>query len=248
MDIFNQLSMNVKKVVLQTAFFMALAFCFTSNFGNSLYAASFQVSPVRANLSVTEKTSVFEFYNTGKDEVSVQVNVQKWMQDNGADVFENTRDVVVVPSVFKMKPGKKQIVRIAMLKPLKSDDELSYRVFFTELPNLAAEDSTKVKMRLRISVPVFIKPTGEPAPELLMSDFSLSGKTLQANNPSNQHVQILQFLLTTDTGEVIESTTGGYLLPKQSNQFKLDIPEGKVIKSIVAETDTAGKVSYESAL
>ena len=235
---------NTKKVVSKATFFALLLLSFV--FAFSANAASFQVSPVRANLSAVEKTSVFEFYNTADEEVSVQVDVKKWMQENGQEKFEKTRDLVAVPAIFKMQAGKKQVVRIALLKPQASDVEEAYRLFFTELPGPQKKENTNVKMRLRISVPVFIKPTEITlAPQLVLSNFDSVEKTITVNNPSNQHVQILEFLLNTTEGVEIKSSAGAYLLPKQANTFKLNIPPGAVIQSIVADTDTAGKVIHD---
>jgi fimbrial chaperone protein len=213
------------------------------------HAASVGIAPVRVNFDAGERSRVVELTNRGSETVSIQADPVLWSQDeDAADVYSDTGDLLVVPRIFSIEPGATQVVRIGRVNPDAAPREQSYRIFFTELA--PAEDSgAQLQFRLRLAIPVFIAPSDPPAPklELIRSGHSEEGFEVVLLNAGNTHVQVLQL----NAGVVGElpadepaAVTGGYLLPGTAQRFLLPVPQHVRVTSIEADTDVAGILEY----
>ncbi|MGI9303616.1 MAG: fimbrial biogenesis chaperone [Gammaproteobacteria bacterium] len=210
------------------------------------HAASFQVTPVRVSFERANETTVMQFFNTGDEEASVQVEALAWSQTGGEDVYSPTEDVVAVPPIFKLKAGEKRIIRVALLHAPDVSKELAYRLFFTELPDPRKTDSpATVRMLLRIGVPVFVAPQRKSDAAFqwvsVTRDRNENGDqlTIKLRNTSNFHVQVQQLQALERSGKVITEDGGTYLLPGSTRELVLNIPSQAAVESLRIISDTA---------
>src|SRR5262245_61674732 len=104
----------------------------------SAHAASFSVSPLRADLTAKTKSASFTVTNSSSSPVSFQVAVMKWTQDEKAnDVYVESKDLVVFPRQFEVPAGGKRLVRVG-IEGAPVEKESAYRVFIEELPPAAS--------------------------------------------------------------------------------------------------------------
>src|SRR5262245_58348027 len=75
-------------------------------------AGSFNVSPVRVELSAQSRTQALTVRNDGAEPSVVQVQLYEWSQEAGQDILRPTGELLVSPPVFTVQPGQSQLLRI----------------------------------------------------------------------------------------------------------------------------------------
>jgi len=127
-------------------------------------AGSFNVSPVRVELSAADRTQALTVRNEGGEPSVVQVQILAWSQDSGQDILQPTTDLLVSPPVFTVQPGQSQLVRIALRTTPDAARQLSYRAILQEVPGPSRAGGPSLQVALKISLPVFVEPPVETAP------------------------------------------------------------------------------------
>ena len=89
----------------------------------------------------------------------VQVQTFAWPHGPATAELEPTRDLIAVPPVFELAGNAKQIIRVALRGAAAGGREQAYRLLITEVPRGGAA-GTGVRFALRLSLPVFVTPTG----------------------------------------------------------------------------------------
>lgn len=214
-------------------------------------AANLKVAPVRIDLDPGRRGEVVKLTNGGAGEVSVQADAVLWTQsEDGADVYTETGDLLVVPRIFTLAPGATQVVRVGRLVAADARREGAYRLFFTELaPPASAGESPGLRFRLRLGIPVFMQPE-QPAPaalELVASQRTDVGLELVFANPGDRHVQLLNFRSDRRFGqgpEDLEHPLGVYLLPGTTRRLLVPLPPDIAVATFAVETDVAGTMEY----
>ena len=180
-------------------------------------ASTFNIAPIRANLSGAHHTEVLTLANVEDDPVVVQVRVVRWSQADGEEQLDDTRDLLATPPVLQIGPKSEQIVRVALRQQPDPARELSYRIVFQEVPQTASTQFMGLRVALRLSVPVFIAPAGGKA----IADVGWEARwlpdgklELAATNRGNAHLQVTDFeVLLADAGGKIRGVTAKYVLP-----------------------------------
>lgn len=191
-------------------------------------ASTFNIAPIRANLSGGHHTEVLTLANVEDEPVVVQVSAMRWSQDKGEEQLEETRDILVTPPVLQIGPKSEQIVRVALRQPPDAARELSYRIVFQEVPQTAATQSMGLRVALRLSVPVFIAPAAGKA----VSDVAWEARWLAdgklevaAINRGTAHLQVSDFeVQLADAGSKIRGITSKYVLPGSRMSWMLTPP------------------------
>ncbi len=218
---------------------------------HSVPAANFRIAPIRVNFEAEQRSDVVTLANGSGEEVSVQADAVQWSQDEaGGDVYEATSDLLIVPRIFTIPPGGTQVVRIGRMRPADPVRQDAYRVFFTELAPPAEPGATPgLRFRLRLGIPVFMKPVAPAEPALTLVRSTRTGEGLEvvlANN-GQTHVQVLKLRSGRRIGRGahdIEEASGAYLLPGTTRRFVLPIPPDILVEAISVETDVAGTMEY----
>jgi fimbrial chaperone protein len=207
----------------------------------AVQAASLYVAPVRVVLTPSRPVASLTL-GSGEEEaeVAVQAEVMAWSQENGQDIYQPTRDVLVNPSIFRLSPGAQQIVRLGLQVPA-ADTERSYRIFFQQLPRDQAlpRDGTRgaqLQTLLRLAVPIFVPPAGasrqdaqwrlqRAAPSSATTPSGGSGHVLSIDNRGTDHLQLTQILVRREGGtELLRKNMSLYVLPGRSADVALDLP------------------------
>lgn len=182
------------------------------------HAGSFQVNPVRLELAAQEKTAVVRVLNTGDETVTIQSQLLAWSQQDGIDLLVPTREVLVSPPIFKLKPGATQIVRVGLLRQVDDHRELCYRLQIEEIPSPPAPDFKGLQVALRIGMPVFVKSREKAAQDL---HFSVSKPVngnldLSISNQGNAHAQLYELTIQAKEGQTVAAHKNSlYILPGQ---------------------------------
>jgi len=152
------------------------------------HAGNFGVSPIRVELDRSTKSALVTVSNDDSKPLAFQARALEWTQDeNGADRYTETTDLVYFPQQFKVAPGENRVVRIGYKVP-PTQAEKTYRLFIEELADTArAPTQTGVAVTLRFGVPVFLRPAAAaPAGE---AQLSVSSRNVRAllKNTGNVH-------------------------------------------------------------
>lgn len=222
---------------LVSAPLMSLIFVLLSQ---SAYA-TFQIDKVRSFLSANNPIDTFKITNSDtKGAIDLQGQIMAWTQNNGQDILTPSSDLILSPPIVRVAPGKMQLIRVGLRTVTPLQVEKTYRFFLQEITKLAPLEQTGVRVKLRLSIPIFVMPT---TPNYLL-DWNvkgLNGKQLTINvkNVGNVHVQIGGANLKTDDGATVgtSNTTGFYLLAGQSKDMNF-VMTNTGAKNVMLTADT----------
>lgn len=218
---------TVKATVLAGAFCMIAAL-------HPAVANTFQVSPVRVDLSAQLSTAALTVSNNGTEPVVIQLQSMVWSQENGNDQYGSTGDLIATPPIFTIPPGASQIVRVGMRRRPDTDRELSYRVYMQEVPPAPRAGFQGLQMALRIGIPVFLEPLNKTKPVLQFGVTRLAQDKLAVvlSNQGKVHLQVTDFKVTEPGQEqpLAVQQVSSYLLPMQQRSYTLTMDRNKSIK------------------
>jgi fimbrial chaperone protein len=159
-------------------------------------ASTFNISPIRAELSSGHRTEALTITNAEDSPVVVQVRVVSWSQKGGAEQLEDTRELLATPPVLQIPANSQQIIRVALRREPDPAQELTYRVIFEEVPQAAPKDFKGLRVALRLSIPVFVAPAhGKANAQMAWASRWLPNGQLElaATNNGSGHLQITDF-------------------------------------------------------
>ena len=202
---------------------------------------------------VTETTMV----NSTTTPARFEVMTALWHIVDGKEVLDETRDLIVNPSTFTIKPGASQLIRIGVRKK-PGNSELTYRILVkqvpvegVELPKLGAgalgKDSTAgMNIALTFSLPVYVTP---PSAQSNLS-FTATGQgkdvSLLLRNSGNRRAILRTVTFTrgsitlrTDTLPLLAGSDITLTLPELGEQagplkLKYEAEDGQIREQAVA--------------
>jgi fimbrial chaperone protein len=192
------------------------------------WAGSFQVNPIRIDLSGAKRVAVERVSNTGTEPVVVQLSVMSWTQNQGEDVLAPTREILISPPIATIAPSKEQIVRVGLRRAPDPQRELSYRLLVQEVPPPPKPGFQGLQIALRISLPIFVQPRqGKAKPALVWSARPTGPDSvrLSLENRGTGHIQFSALALY-ETGQkepVAEQRGLAYVLAGQSRHWDLTL-------------------------
>jgi fimbrial chaperone protein len=208
-----------------------------------VYAASFQVSPLRMTLSAEHSTDVLRVMNSSTTPTVVQLQIEAWSQEDGKDVYTPSRNLLATPPIFTVTPGNQQVVRVGMRAKPDAKQEICYRLFLTEVPPSPASGFRGVQIALRVGLPIFVEPAMDTAPALKWSAKRSAPTELQvsAANTGTAHAQILKLTLeTAGRGRTLAQESGAYILPGALHNWTIKLASplpANTPLEITADTD-----------
>jgi fimbrial chaperone protein len=226
--------------------------------GGLAQAAELSISPLRVGLAPGQNSGNVNIVNHGNEPIAMQVEAFAWTQDGGLDLHSETAAVLAVPPIFELAPGETQLIRIGLLVPRDSLEETAYRLVLTELksPVVSADNRglpmrTGLRMRMRVSIPVFVLPEAEPRPTLDLDGFVIvDGMAhFRLQNHGNTHVRLERLQLLGDggreTGSVQDFAT--YLLPGVSRKFVLRMPDHGRVEQVRVRTSAIERIDFPTS-
>ena len=204
----------------------ALAACLAT-LSPAALAGAISISPLRVDLSATAKTAALTVRNEDASATVVQAEVLAWSQPGGEDVLAATRELLVSPAVFTLAPGAQQLVRVALRRAPEPDRELSYRLIVQEVPQVAAPETTGLRVALRLSVPVFVaaERAGDAVLTWIADRDADGGLAVTARNDGPVHARVQRFTVRSAAGTVIEQPSLTYVLPGASRRWSFPSAE-----------------------
>ena len=198
-------------------------------------AGSFDVNPIRVDLTPQSRTGTVTVRNSGSDPVVVQVTVQAWSQNAGKDVLTDTKEMIVSPPIVTIPAGQEQIIRLGLRRAPDPKRELAYRMFLQEVPPPPRPGFQGLVVALRIGLPIFVQPRQGQAKGVLLWNLSMPSPDmlkLNADNRGTGHIQISTIdIFRMSEKEPIATFSGlAYMLPDQVRDWDLKLREPAVVK------------------
>ena len=210
---------------------LALGLCVTVG---PARAGSFQVNPIRVEMSKGATSASITLRNDGDEPIVVQSSVVGWSQDNGQDAYAPTSEALVTPPIMTVAPGASQIVRVGLRRGPDPQRELTYRVYLQEVPPPPKPGFTGLQVALRVGLPVFVPPTATAIRRLEWStQIRPDGIALTAQNTGNVHVQVTDYELRLPGASetLARESSLMYVLAGQRRQWNLSVPADR-LKSV----------------
>jgi len=114
-------------------------------------AGSFQVDPVKVEITANRRIAGVRIKNQADHPVTIRNYALSWTQRNGEDVQAEVSSLVISPPIVTIPPGGVQLVRIGLRSV--STPPASYRLIVEEVPE--ANPGTGIQVALRLSIPLF---------------------------------------------------------------------------------------------
>jgi fimbrial chaperone protein len=217
------------------------------------WAGSFEVNPIRVDLSAAARSAAVTVRNSGTESVVVQVSVQAWSQEDGKDVLSPTSEVLISPPIATIPANQEQVIRVGLRRAPDAQHELSYRLFLQEVPPPPQPGFQGLQVALRIGLPIFVQPRSGPAKATLVWDAQLRNPgsvSLKLQNRGTGHIQISDVAMYLPNGKepIAAHSSLAYVLPGQSREWELKLTHPGVKKTdrlrLKVATD-AGSVDTE---
>jgi fimbrial chaperone protein len=192
-------------------------FCLT---GPAL-AQNFQVSPITIQLQPGQMTTTLVVTNNGTATSGLQIRPFQWNQAAGADQLTPTEDLLASPPITEVNAGAAQTFRLILRRPA-TNTESSYRVLIDELPPPATPGM--IRVALRFSVPIFVEPASRALAAIEWHVvIDAKGAALVGENHGTKHAQILNPVLTQESGQALTVKAGrsSYILPNAENSWRV---------------------------
>ena len=190
--------------------------------GMAASQGSFTVTPLRVDIAPKATGGVIEVINTSAGTMTVQAQQRAWVQINGSDGQEDTRDLILSPAVFALKPGEKQVVRIALRGAPDARRERAYRLLVSELPNPQVSSvpvQSGFRIALRMDLPVFVAPL-QPASSEPSYAFDPATSRLHVRNAGTAHIRFTDFKVM-QAGRTVAELPVFTVLPGGERTFEL---------------------------
>ncbi|MBS3910584.1 MAG: molecular chaperone [Hydrogenophaga sp.] len=195
-------------------------------------AGVFSVSPVRMFMAPKDRAIAVTINNEGDEELVMQADVFLWKQKpGGEDELVLTEDMILSPPIVKLAPRSRQVVRLAMLRPRPTSEQLTYRLVVREVPEARpVEQKVQLQLALAFSLPVFITPPGaKPQLGCTVERVAMDTVRAQCENTGNAYAQPRELTLLSASGEKLAlRDSGGYILPSIKRSFDLKRAEGRI--------------------
>lgn len=194
-------------------------------FGGVANASDLRVQPALIDVAAPQAATALSLRTSGPEAADVQVRVFRWIQENGVERLEPTRDVVASPPAAKVQAGKDYVVRLVRVSKRPVAGEESYRLLVDQLPSRAKSRNGTIKLLVRHSLPVFF---ADPATDESSVKWSVARSgddvVVSATNTGGRRVRVSALSLKDEQGRSISLGDGlvGYVLGHSTMSWKAE--------------------------
>ena len=182
----------------------------------ALGAGTFSVTPVRIYMNTKDRAVAVTITNDGSEPVVLQAELFTWSQTpEGADQLAATDDLILSPPIIKLAPNARQVVRLARVKQVDIDRQLTYRMVMRQIPEaVQPKDNIQVPIALALSMPVFVTP---PAARYRIGCQAQRGQAgtldVTCRNQGSAYTQVRQIVVRHGERVLGRYEGGDYILP-----------------------------------
>jgi fimbrial chaperone protein len=202
-------------------------------FNSMLFAASFDIKPVRIDLNDKVRLEKLVIKNVSDADFPIQVRVYEWNQnEKGEDLYSETQDIVVFPKIMTIKVGEERFIRLGA-NVMPGAKEKTYRVYVEEMASETAEQKgSTIRLFMKVGIPIFINPPNKIEDKAELESISMNqGKILmKVKNAGNAHFIVTSIDVHGLNAEGQEtfnrSIAGWYILSGMGKSYEMEIPTG----------------------
>ncbi|HSV46545.1 MAG TPA: fimbria/pilus periplasmic chaperone [Ramlibacter sp.] len=222
-----------------------------------LWAGSAQgqvlIQPVIAELGARQKTVVVSLSMTegAAAPMRMQAQVLRWRQDlEGKAVTEPADDVLVSPAIAELRPGQRQVFRVALRNPRPLQEEMAYRLVFEDVAEPPLDEAGKpvagLHIRMRYDLPLMVAQAAKPVqlmrwkscPSQAAAQDAGAQACVRLLNAGNRRVKI-QSLRVAGQGweQELQIKEGSTVLAGAQREWRVALPSGQaVVSDVVVQT------------
>lgn len=240
--------------VLSLSLSLSLVLILGALYAPTASAGAFAVNPVRVELSAQRNSAIVQVENTANTEVTVEARTFAWSQPEGKDQLSPTREVIVTPQVFRLKAGGTQLLRIGALRKPDPLREIPYRLVLEEIPPPPSPAVKGLRVALRISMPVFLRPPVEAKDNISVVIRRSSSQQLRVSFSNTGYASAVfskWSLSYADTPEPVLASHGSvvYLLPGHERELVIDSQPIDLEKRLLIRAQTpTGLVNLDAVV
>jgi fimbrial chaperone protein len=213
-------------------------------------AQAITISPVLVELSPDRRITSVTISNTADHPLSFQTQTLAWSQSEGADMYADSDELIVVPPIAEIGAGESQIFRVTS-RAAPAPEERAYRLIFEDVtetvPAAQSAGDTRIDIRVNHSLPVFITARGKAlaTPRLgpcagLGPTSTAASRCVRLDNDGNHYVQI-KSLTVAGTDWRKDLNSGARVLAGAWRQWTFDVPP-HALGDLQVQADTSGGV------
>ena len=205
-------------------------------------AGGFAVVPLRVELGKNKASSLTV---TNTDETKTfEVRAVSWKQQNRADTYAPTNELIVAPATFRLEKGAAQVVRIQLNRPLDADEH-AYRVFIDEVPPSKQIRANTLKTVVSMAVPLFVAPASGPIAKgqaAMKASLAKNVVSIELHNTGKANLKLREWVLSSaKAGDLLKVPSAAYVLAGNTLtgnyplQFQAD---GPLVLKVVTDRGT----------
>lgn len=204
-------------------------------------ASSFRVSPVIVSVATAQRSAALSVENLEDSPVPVRVQLFRWTQSDGKDIYTPTDDLIASPPIFTLAPNDRQLLRVGSRAGALSG---AYRVIIEEIPRPSDQGGGHVSILLRLNVPLYAFDGKSKADLSWKGWIDASGELLlEADNTGGTYEQILQIGSENGGAETRLTSRMGVVLPGGSHRWNVgkhpEVAPGATLRIAVGSSDGA---------
>jgi P pilus assembly chaperone PapD len=182
-------------------------------FCGATQAGGFGVVPLRIELGKNKASSLTV---TNTDETKTfEVRAVSWKQDNRADTYAPTQELIIAPATFRLEKGASQVVRIQLNRPLDAEEH-AYRIFVDEVAVAKEIRPNSLKTVVSMAIPAFVAPASGPiAKGQATMKASLADNVVQIElrNTGKANLKLREWALSSaKAGDLLKVPSAAYVL------------------------------------
>lgn len=201
--------------------FAALSVSLLLTLAPPVLAGQLTVAPIRLNMSPTQPNATFTLTNGSNKDSFYQLQLFAWEQEEGETQLSQQQELVITPPVTMIPGNSDQVVRVVRQRPTASENEKSYRLIISEVPDTESDSGAQLKVLLRLSVPVFVGDKGHT--HALSVKRQQNQFRIQNNGDGHARLVDAYWIDSQQQRHIIQKGLAGYVLP--GSELWLDTDE-----------------------
>ncbi|MES2632075.1 MAG: fimbria/pilus periplasmic chaperone [Pseudomonadota bacterium] len=196
------------------------------------------LEPVVLELSQRQRIAVLQVSLSDRAPAAVRLQAEllRWTQGaKGDSVTEPTNELLISPPIVELKPGQRQVFRVAIRAPKPSPNEVAYRLVLEDISpdpvDAAGNRVPGLSIRMRYDLPVMMAPSVPVVQSLRYASCAASAGASEAclriRNAGNKRLRLQTLQLAGDGWEQsLPLGETGLLLAGVAREWRVPLQRG----------------------